>query len=309
MEKYQGSKGRDRKPVIQVLESGTLDGIRLTKNAVEERLKFEWSHYSEIARQRNAIQDPLKQSLVQKSIPYQFENFQRSVKYKYSLHPLSVAGSLSYVGGRFNIGKNINSELQYFPGLYLAYDKDTALQEHLGQEPIKSGSSLTPRDLALTNPSSETIVSVSGKLDKVFDLTNLDNLSPFVDLIKGFKISKDFTQHARRLNFHLPLMVKTKKQLIQSLLALDWRRLPSMYDIPANSQIFGHLVYSAGIEGILYTSKFTGKNCLVIFPRNFVGTDSFIEIDDEPPHKIVPKRLNASNWRASEMSLEEISGA
>jgi hypothetical protein len=84
--------------------------------------------------------------------------------------------------------------------------------------------------------------------------------------------------------------------------------MPSGYDIPSNSQIFGHLVYLAGIEGILYPSKFTNEPCLIIYPRNFIATDSFILMDDEVPHPKVPTKIDAFNWRLSEMDAKEIIG-
>jgi hypothetical protein len=103
-----------------------------------------------------------------------------------------------------------------------------------------------------------------------------------------------------------PEIVKTADKLCETLLQHDWQLLPSNYDVPANSQIFGHLIYLSGIEGILYPSKFTGKPCLVLFPRNFVGTDSYIILDDETPHPKIPSRIDSSNWRISELEAREI---
>lgn len=76
--------------------------------------------------------------------------------------------------------------------------------------------------------------------------------------------------------------------------------------MPSNSQIFGHLVYLAGIEGILYKSKLTEKNCLVIFPSNFVGTESYIALDDDPPHPLVPTRIDETNWKKTEINFHEL---
>jgi hypothetical protein len=189
----------------------------------------------------------------------------------------------------------------------LAEDKDTALQEHLGQEPLGSSSvQLSSREIALTNPCSETIVSISGKLDKVFDFTNTNNLTEFVGLLTEFTVSKKLINQAKRLKITPPQLVKNTDNLIQTVLEDNWRLHPSLYDVPANSQIFGHLVFSAGIEGILYPSKFTQKACLAIFPQNFVGTDSCLFLDDELPHPDVPRKLDASNWRISELSPSEI---
>jgi len=301
------NEAKFRKGSIQyLLETGTLASIRAAKKATAELLKYQWNYYSELARQRNLIQDQIKQALIQTCISYELNKWQRAIKYKYGLHPLSMIGSLTFIGGRFNTGSGVNTEVPIFPGLYLAKDKDTALQEHLGQETVPNGSKLTPSERALTNPSSETIVSVSGKLDKVFDLINPKNLTPFIELIKNFKLSHELILEAKKLKIEKPGIVKTASKLHETLLIHDWRNLPSNYDVPANSQIFGHLVYSSGIEAILYPSKLTGKPCLVVFPRNFIGTESYIALDDETPHFKVPNRIDASNWRMSELDAKEI---
>jgi len=291
-----------------LLEVATPQSTRKLKQITAARIKFEWEHYSELARQRSAIQDKIKQSLIQTSISYEIKNWQRAVKYKYCLHPLSTQGSLAYIGGRFNTGMSVNSEVPVFPGLYLAQNKDTALQEHLGQEGTKENFKLTPRELALTNPASETIVSINGQFDKIFDLTNISNLDPFVELIKNFKLSQRIRAHANKLGRENPLVIKTTELLHATLLDPKWREFPSNYDVPANSQIFGHLVYSAGIEGILYRSKFTDLPCLVIFPRNFFGTDSCVYLNDDVPDEKVPRKLDAMTWRLSEMDIKEIQG-
>lgn len=304
MSNSQGGK-KNKERMVYLLESGTVEGARKAKKILAERIEFEYAYYAELARQRSAIQDELRQSLIKTSISYEMTNWQRAVKYKYALHPLYALGSIEHIGGRFNMGKAINSEMPVFPGLYLAQDKDTALQEHLGQVAIP-GAKLSAREIALTAPGSEAIVSVSGSLDKIVDLTKGNTLKEFVNLIKGFQISPRLMHRAKELNRGNCLIVKTELMLRNTLLAMNWRESPSNYDIPANSQIFGHLVYSAGIEGILYPSKFNGKSCLVAFPRNFVNTDSCIFLDDEPPHPGVPRKLDAANWRKSEMGLEEI---
>jgi len=297
---------RNDKPkpsVSSLLELGTVKSIQTAKKATQDLLKYTWNHYSELARQRSAIQDSIQQALIQTAIPYEVSNWQRAVKYKYSLHPLSTVGSLSFIGGRFNTGKGVNTEVPFFPGLYITQNKDTALQEHLGQTPNEY---LTPREVALTNSASETIVSISGKFDKVFDLTNPDSVAPFVELIKNFSLSKELKAFAKKLGLGDSVIIENTHTLLKTLLEPNWRISPSRYDVPANSQIFGHLIYSAGIEGILYPSKLTGQLCLVVYPKNFVGTDSFIMLDDEPPHEKVPIKIDGSNWRLSEIVYDEI---
>lgn len=293
-------------PVEYLLEVGTLKSMRNAQKITTERIKYCWDHYAELAHQRSAIQDQLQKALIQTCIPYEAARWQRATKYKYSLHPLSTNGSLRFIGGRFNTGRDVNTEVPTFPGLYLAQDKDTALQEHLGQQPVSPGCTLTPREIALTNTDSEAIISVSAKLDKIFDLTTIDNLAPFVDLIKNFKLSSALVKEGERLQVKSSGIIKTVKQLEKTLLDPDWRKYPSCYDIPANSQVFGYLAYLSGIEGILYPSKLTEKPCLVLFPRNFANTDSYIKLDDETPHPKIPTHVDNTNWRITELDIQEI---
>jgi hypothetical protein len=115
-------------------------------------------------------------------------------------------------------------------------------------------------------------------------------------------------QRAVKYKYGLHPFSTTSDELLNTLHQPDWRKIPSNCDVPSNSQIFGHLIYSAGIEGILYPSKFTEKLCLAVFPRNFVATDSFVALDDEVPHPKVPARIDASSWRLCEMGAKEIIG-
>lgn len=294
--------------VAYLLEQGTLQDMLMAKERTNTLLKYYWDYYSELAHQRNQIQDELKKALIQACISsYRFEKWQRAVKWKYGLHPLSSLGSLTNIGNRFNTGASVNSEVPSFPALYFACDKDTAIQETLGQIEVKN-SQLNARELALTNPQSEVFVSVSGELEKVFDLRSADALKGFVDLIKGFELSDALKASAQSLGLSTPDAVQRPKQLFETLLDEDWRKIPMQFDVPANPQIFGHLIYQAGIEGILYPSKLTGKDCLAVFPHNFASSTSYVTIDDEAPHKNVPRRIDSENWRICDLSTQELIG-
>lgn len=296
-----------RKPpkIKYLLEKGSLKDIRRAKKFIDERLKYQWQYYSEVAHQRNQVHDELIKVLIQSSKSFRFEKWQREVKWKYSLHPLSTTGSLAFIGGRFNAGIDINSAISSFPALYLAVDKDTALQETLGLTEVDD-SRLSARELALINPQSEVIVSVSGELEKVFNLTDASNLDTFVELTKRFKLSPALIELAKHLGLPRPRIVKRSKDLLDTLLLEDWRKAPMIGDVPSNSQIFGRLIYQAGIEGILYPSSLAGKDCLAIFPNNFAVTSSYIMLDDEPPHASVPSRIDGTNWRICELSAKEL---
>ena len=267
-----------------VLEKGSLQDILTHKSEMRRRINYCWSEYVELAFQRESKKDKIFQSLRSKAIKnYSFTNWQRLVKFKYSLHPLSCVGSMEYIGGRFNYGNNINGNLTAFPTLYLAQDKDTAFQEVLMKGLI---SQLDGPELALTNPDSITIISISGILETIFDLRNSKYLSAFVKIIKDFKFSPELKTKSKKYGLKLGKMLKTSKELWESLNQKDWRKTPNLFDIPSNNQIFGHTVNEAGICGILYKSHFTGRDCLAIFPDNFKNTESFVSLDDDAPSEV-----------------------
>jgi len=134
------------------LESGRVSDIVKSKKLYEDLVEFHWRYYFELAFQRKKIRDELNASLRDAAASFEFSQWQRIVKYKYSLDPLSATGSLSDPGGRFNIGAIDTTRYPMFPALYLAADKGTALAEVLGRE--KDVGSLTPEELALTKPDS-----------------------------------------------------------------------------------------------------------------------------------------------------------
>ena len=153
-----------------------------------ECIEYYAQYYASLASQRDEVGDSISNALRKKCIlNYKFSKWQRAVKYKYSLHPLSCVGSMTFIGQRFNYGKELNGILSPFPTLYLAIDRATALQETLtlGTE---SKSKLSAFDLALMNTQSETIVSVSGELETVFDLRNSRALGAFVKVLNNYEM-------------------------------------------------------------------------------------------------------------------------
>ncbi len=275
------------------LESGRVSDILKSKKLYEELIEFHWRYYSELAFQRKKIREQLNASLRDAAKPFEFSRWQRIVRYKYSLDPLSARGSLSDPGGRFNVGAMDPTRYPMFPALYLAADKGTAFAEVLGRD--KAAGSLTPEELALTKPDSISAVSVSGKLDTVLDIRVLANLSAFVGLIKTFRLSKPLIVEARRLGFPLQL-VTTIAELKRVLMLANWRNWPMLYDVPAAGQIFGGVSVDAGIEGILYESVLTGRECLAVFPQNFLNSPSYVELDDPAPSDKVRTRVDSSNF-------------
>jgi hypothetical protein len=277
----------------EVLDSGLISDILQSKARFEHLVEFHWDYYSELAFQRNQIREQLKGSLREKAQPFEFSKWQRIVRYKYSLTPLSPKGSLVDPGGRFNIGELDRVRYRVFPALYIAADKGTALAEVLGRD--ESTGSFSPEDLALTKPDSITAVSVSGKLESTLDIRERNNLARFVNLIKDFRLSRSLILKARKLKFPLRL-VKTAKELGGVLEQRDWRNWPMAFDVPAACQVFGGLVMDAGIEGILYNSAITQRLSLAIFPQNFLNSSSYVELDDAVPAEEVQRRIDSSNF-------------
>lgn len=289
-----------------ILEHGTLAQMQATKVWVNNLIDYHWQYYSELAHQRAQNFDKIREVLLSCCISeVPFEGWQRGVKYQYSLHPLSSAGSIKFAGQRFNYGNDINTNIAPFHSLYIAIDKDTVLQETLGQVEV-ANSKLSAQEIALTNKESETIVSVSGKLDKVIDLSKASSLKKLVSILKNFKLSKNLKNLAKSLQQVEPFVIKTEKELLATLLEKNWRNSPVNLDIPSNSQIFGHLVYSSGIDAIAYPSKMTNKQCIALFAKNFQNGDSYIKLDHKAPHEIVPTKIDGNSWRLSEMSFEEL---
>lgn len=129
-----------------VLEEVSFQELKEQKKRTQAFINY----YSELVLQREQLKDQIFDVLREKCISgYKFSNWQRAVKYKYSLHPLSCVGSMTFIGQRFNYGSDINGNLTAFPALYIAADKDTALQETLGQTDNNSEKRLSSQELAL----------------------------------------------------------------------------------------------------------------------------------------------------------------
>jgi hypothetical protein len=277
------------------LDSGNLSDIIKSKKLYEDLVELHWKYYSELAFQRKQIREELNASLREVSTPFQFSFWQRVVRYKYSLDPLSTKGSLADPGGRFNVGAIDPTRYPMFAALYLAADKSTALAEVLGRD--KPRGRLSPEELALTKPDSITVVSVSGKIEAVVNVRTVSHLRGFVDLIKNFKLSPALKSEARRLG-GFPLQLITSVQMLRALFAQpDWRNWPMLYDVPAGPQVFGSIAFDAGIEGIVYKSVITGIDCLAVFPQNFLNSSSYIKLDDPAPTDEVPRRIDSSNFK------------
>lgn len=241
--------------------------------------------------------DALRQSAPAK---LDIDRWVRIIDYKYSLQPLSAAGSLIR-GGRFNIGSDLDpGKYPIFPALYIAGDYETAYAEKFGQRPSATGP-LAGHEFALRAPDSFTSVNVTGRLHNLFDLRNATNLRRFAAIIAKFDIPKELRDLAASAGIEGPLLITRAGQLKTVLLAHDWRRYPTQHEIPANPQVFGRLLVDAGFDGVVYPSTKGPKACIALFPTNFSGSESHVELADDPPR-------GATHTRLDQDTYEEIAG-
>jgi hypothetical protein len=279
------------------LEKFTDADLRIWQRQAEVLERYHVQLYFHLEGQRalrhRDLCDALRESV---SASIAVNRWSRIVDYKYSLQPLSAAGSLVR-GGRFNIGNDLDpGRYPAFPALYLAQDYDTAYAERYGQRRSVAGK-LEGHEYALRRPGSFTSVNVHGHLYNLFDLRNARNLRPFVEVVSEFDLTKELRELAVSAQIKGPLLVKSPAQLKSNLLAHNWRLYPSQYEIPANPQVFGRLVADSGFDGIVYASTKGPGACVALFPANFPGTESHVELADELPRGATHTRLDQETWR------------
>jgi hypothetical protein len=289
--------GPSSSPEVLLLEQFTLDAVRNGKNYAREIARYQWDYHAALAQQRAEKSNEIKKALVGAAEgPFSFKGWQRIVDYQYSLHPLSTVGSVvTDPGGRFNIGDIDRARFSPFPALYLASDQPTAIVEKFG--PPGDNSGLSNLDFALRSGPSFSCVSVSGILDAVIDLQHSERLQAFVDIIRKFRLPSNLAARSSALRLSRPKIVGTVEELIAAVTIPEWRNEPMQVDIPAASQVFGQLVWTAGIDGILFPSSKNGATCLTIFPEN-LSASSYAELDHKAPAGVTALRLDGSNYRS-----------
>jgi hypothetical protein len=255
--------------------------------------------YFELEPLRQAREASLLDALRSQTLPsYQFDNWSRIVDYRYSLDPLSTAGSLKGDGGRFNIGADLSpGTFTPFPALYIAEDYETAFRERFGRADKRKVRTFSAEELALRVPGSFTQVRLNGNVEQVSDVGDLDSLRPFIDILRDFPVPRIVPQTARQLGLRqTSWLIRSASLLQRRLLHPNWRLMPAQFDLPANSQIFARLAVAAGLHGILYPSaKQSGTRCMALFIQNWSNSRSFIEISDAVPNGTRRRRVSGSN--------------
>jgi RES domain len=203
----------------------------------------------------------------------------RIVNFKYCLQALSPAGSLRWVGGRFNIGADIDEpRFPSFPALYVAEDFETAFREYHGLSNGANVGGLSPDELSLEDAGSWATLKLTGNIGNVFDLAKLSNLAAVCKIFAKFNLSSRVRELETSAGLTRTVLARKPVDLLKSFMRDDWRAYPVHFDVPANSQVFARMVLEAGFEGILYRSTRGARKCLAIFTRQMGNGDSFVEL-------------------------------
>lgn len=243
--------------------------------------------YFELERQRASKYAELCDALrASPSIPVKVDHWCRVTDWRWNLSPLSAAGSMKNIGGRFNIGETLDrARGQAFPCVYIAENVDTAYAEYFGNSLSTSVGPLTLGEFALRHGTSFVTFLLKGQIDTVLDLRDDRSLYNFVEIIRRFDISSQTKAAIRSAGLPRREIIRTPMQLRKRLLqgSEKWRQEPTLFAIPAVSQIFGRFVRDADFEGVLYPSQRGGGLCVAVFPENFAHSDSSIEVIGSVP--------------------------
>ena len=298
----RGRKGarRDRrqpsKQGVELEKFSTAD-LRVWQLQAENLERYHVQLYYHLESLRTLSQGRLCTALCSsKPAVLTLRNWVRIIDYKYSLQPLSAAGSLAR-GGRFNIGNDLDPvKFPTFAALYLAESYETAYEERFGSRPSRDAI-LQGHELALRQPSSFTAIRTTGHAVNLFDLRSAGNLRNFVSVISKFDMPKELKDLADSLGIQGPLLVTSSASLKANLLGHNWRLYPSQYGIPSNPQVFGRLLLDAGFDGVVYPSTKGRRDCVALFPVNFAESESCVEVADEGPPYAGKLRLDSTTWR------------
>ena len=226
----------------------------------------------------------------------QLDRWVRIVTFQYSLEPLTCAGSLQSLGGRFNAGCELDANtLRPWPALYIAQNFETAYREKFQLSSQEGVDGLTPEELSLEGAVSHSTVFVNGHLDRVFDMTSFTALISVAKVLGKIKFPSEAAPLVKKLKFDTSayLMIKTGQQLFNAVVKQNWRVLPTQFGLPAPSQILAELIREAGYEAILYPSSKGSGRCLAVCPTKLCDS-AFVQLADKAPSDKTTIRLDLS---------------
>lgn len=229
--------------------------------------------------------------------PRTFQGWARLVDYQHANQPLSTAGSLKGDGGRFNVGSGLGPAVHAaFSALYVAEDFATAFRERFGMDQTSSAGGLSAEELVLRRATSFAQVALDVHVETFIDVGDLPSLKPIADTLSRIQMPPGVGVLSRKLRLRAPGLVRTASGLQQILLHANWRLDPVQYGLPSSPQVFGRLCVAAGIHAILYPSaRNSGKQCLALFPQNWRGSGSFVELAGPCPPGTTVRRLDGDS--------------
>ena len=259
--------------------------------------------YFGVEPQRRRHNDAIREALESvPALPFDVCGWTRLVTYRFALNPLSAAGSLTDVGGRFNVGQDVEKAMQHpWPALYIAEDFETAFREKF-QLPIGEMScGLRPEELALMPNSSFSSVLLDGHIARAFDIGAPGCLDALCQVLSKMKLPGEVRQIQKRLRLpaNHAYMVRTPNRLLQDVLVANWRTAPVQYGLPSTSQIFAGMVRDAGFEAIRYPSTKGGAHCIALFPDCIVSKQTRLDLRNLAPPEV--KHCSISMENADEL--------
>ena len=305
------NRGKNRKQILKTSRSGFVDPQSLFvldqftdldlarwEKGSKALAEFNNRFFSCLESQRRTHYEDLCAVLSNSSnLTIKVADWYRIIDYQFGDDPLSARGHRFHYGGRFNFGVRLNPSFESFPAVYLASNQETAMKEKFGLS-SRHSSGLSVHDFALMPNGSTVTLLVRGVIRNVFDLRAQEALKSFVKIISNFKLTEDIKRTARELKIKLKPLVRTPKQLMDTLLCEDWRKSPTGFDLPANSQVFGKFLRDSGFEGVIYRSARGSGDCLCIFVENLERSASFLELAGPRPESVKISRLDKDTWRS-----------
>ena len=230
--------------------------------------------------------------------PTSFQRWVRIVTYRFSLSPLSAAGSLTDYGGRFNVGCDVDKAMRApWPALYIGENLETAFREKFQLNRDERVDGLSPEELALAPSDSFSATYLDGHLEQVFDLDQPGALEPLCAVLSKMKLPDEARKIQRRLKIpaNVLFMIRSAARLRTETLVRNWRSMPVQFGVPAASQILAGLILDAGFEAIRYPSTKGDGSCLAVFPHKLASDRSYVALSDTPPAGVTHTRLDMNS--------------
>ena len=278
------------------IESDIESKKKLREN-LEKLVRTEWMYYHDQRLKRSSsLTDALNSSIIEGGLS--FQNHYRCVFSEFQNKPLSSKGSIStFKGGRFNIGKL--DGFTSFPGFYIANSEITAKSEAFQTDILKKYKYDYSAFALQKSIASHSVARINGHIEKVVNINIEPNLKKIVKILKKIEPSEQIMNLSKSMGLQPHGSVATIKHLTSQLFDRNPSYYPVNFGLPHNSQDFGKIARDAGIQGLLFKSKFNSGNCLVIFPENLKNCPkSFYELSDKFPDEVI-KRIDHNNYESS----------